>query len=124
MAGKLFHIGHDNCLGPLPGAAADSPSEGNMHTGHRPLKRTESQLVALDNIETSPEEAHRLVNGSTDIGHERYLVVLALDKGLHLSGQQSVFLVFFHRHLVFIGTKLQKMFECTKKNVPLHKYYQ
>jgi len=41
----------------------------------------------MDDIKTSPKEAHRLMDGGTHVRHDRHAVRLSLYQGLDLSGQ-------------------------------------
>ena len=78
MAGELLDIRHNDCFTLFPSRATYAASEADMHTSHRTLEWAQYQFVTLYPLEARPKEAHRLMDGSTDVGHHRNLIVLTL----------------------------------------------
>ena len=81
---KLLHVGHNHRATLLPRRAAHAFAVTYVHTGHRPLERTENQFTALYTVESCPPKAKAVVQHCRYIGHYRNGVVLASDKACYL----------------------------------------
>ena len=77
MARELLDIRDDKRTALLPGRPTDTTPEGNVHTGHRPLKRSQQELIAQHSVKARPEKAHGLMDDAAHIGHHGNSVSLA-----------------------------------------------
>ena len=119
MSGKLMYVGHYYCAGFVPTGAAYATSFADSGTGHRPLERTQYQLLSNHPVETGPPETETFMDKCGHVGHARNLVILILNEGLDFIQQFFVCCTFAHACKV-IQFPLNKAMTCRKNGQSEH----
>src|SRR5689334_15063737 len=91
VARKGVDVGHDECLAPRRGRAADAPAERDAHAGRLALEGSEDELALAQQVEAAPVDAlERAGEEARRVGEVRERVGLALEERPERRGELGV----------------------------------